>query len=150
MKSLFVLMFIAGTSAFAADIPPGFTVFIDTGSVQFIEGQPATLTLRLQPSSCPGFCFPPELPLNSQDVVTWSFGDGTAGATVTGVAHVTHSFPRGWFDLKARHDSITYSTRVFVAAAPPNPPSYIDLVSVPYTISETTGAWVVKLGRSGN
>jgi hypothetical protein len=148
MKGFAVLMLVAAT-AFADDVPWS-TVAIEA-MANVVEGQPATLRLIIPPSVCVLPCLPYEVVLNPSDTVTWSFGDGSPDVTVTGSPRVTHTFPRGWFEVTAvvRQQHVIRN-RIFSQAVPVSPPSYVDIASAPQAVSENGGPYIVKLVRSGN
>jgi hypothetical protein len=142
MKVAAALLFVAATA--------WSQVWIDASNFtdEVIEGQPATLRLVGVPN-CAGTCLGVEISLPAGEVVIWSFGDGSPDV-VTGSARVTHTFPRGWFDVTARVGQHLFRKRFFSQAIPVSPRSFIDIASAPQIISENAGPWIVKLVRSGN
>src|SRR5438105_5005704 len=149
MRAVLAVLLLSA-AAFADDFP-WYAVQIDTNNTDAVEGRPATLRLALPCLNCASPVSPIDLPVQPNDVITWSFGDGSPDVSVTGSARVTHTFPRGWFDVVARLGTHTFRKRVFSAPVFIDPPSYVGFATpLSSYVSEAAGAYVIHLVRSGN
>ena len=90
--------------------------------------------------------------VQSCDVVTWDFGDGTPGVTLIGAASTTHTYQqRGPYSL-----TVTVSNALGSAAgygyllATADPPARVDPSARRYSVMENAGSVTVGLQRTGN
>jgi len=99
----------------------------------------------------PGPCPAPYV-IDSCDLVTWNFNDGTAPKQVTGSGDVDHAFPGvGSFvvDIEVRNANGAASLHgsAYVCA---DPPTFVRFSAPRYDVSETAGTVTVTIERSGD
>ena len=83
------------------------------------------------------------------DVVTWSFGDGSPDAIITGSAEVWHVFPRGGFNVTAKFAQSPNPPATGFIYAAANPPIIVD-VDAPVQVFENAGSFTLFFSRSGD
>ena len=116
-----------------------------------MAGTAATLTLIQSVPDCP----PPGpcgdfYSIQSCDVLTWTFGDGTP--SVVGSQTITHT----WASPGVYHPSLTIANSLgsiqipLLAVVASNPPTYVDFSPSNITVPETAGSITFTLVRSGN
>jgi hypothetical protein len=99
----------------------------------------------------PGPCPAPYV-IDSCDILTWDFGDGTPKQTVYGNGEVSHVFPVAgnftiYVDIQNAFGTGTIHGSVYVCA---DPPTYIRFSKPVYEVSEHGGSVTVTLERSGD
>jgi hypothetical protein len=121
-----------------------------------LAGTPFNLVLEEWTPECiPGFC-PTIYGLQSCDVVTWHFGDGTPDVSVTGVVGHQEKILHTYAAASTYQATVTISNAlgtehtgglVVVAS---DPPTYVDFSPAEITAPETAGSITFTLVRSGN
>jgi PKD repeat protein len=113
-------------------------------------GVPATL--KVEPW-VPPFEYPyPPYTVQSCDVVTWHFGDGTPDVTVTGAATTTHTYAqRGIYQVSVTiANSLGSGTAANTLLMTADPAALVDFSPHFYSASEGAGSVAVTFQRTGN